>query len=155
MKKENSSQSATSLPGDSGSLTRSDGYQNLVEQISHTYAQGRAQVAQVVNTQLLDTIGRWGQHIVEFEQQGNVRAAYGKALLKQLASDLGLRHGKGFSRSNLIRIRQFYLAYPKGATVSHLLSWSHYVELLKIDDLLERTLRAARESGEFGVGDEE
>ncbi len=49
-----------------------------------------------------------------------------------------LRHGKGFSRSNVVRIRQFYLAYPKGATLSHQLSWSHIVELLKIDDPLER-----------------
>jgi len=52
---------------------------------------------------------------------------------------LTLRHGKSFSRSNIIRIRQFYIAYPKGATVSHLLTWSHLVELLKIDDQLERS----------------
>jgi len=38
----------------------------------------------------------------------------------------------------VIRIRQFYLSYPKGATASHLLSWSHWVELLKLDDPLER-----------------
>jgi predicted dienelactone hydrolase len=35
-------------------------------------------------------------------------------------------------------MRQFYLAYPKGAKASHFLSWSHYVELLKTDDLVER-----------------
>ena len=52
-------------------------------------------------------------------------------------SGLTLRHGKGFSRSNVVRIRQFYLAHPKGATLSHQLSWSHIVELLKIDDPLE------------------
>jgi hypothetical protein len=55
-----------------------------------------------------------------------------------LSRDLTRRHGKGFSRSNLIRIRQFYLAYPKSATPSHFLSWSHLVELLKIEDTLER-----------------
>ena len=60
-------------------------------------------------------------------------------MINSLATDLNLRHGKGFSRSNLIRIRQFYLAYPKGATASHLLSWSHVIELLKIDDPLERS----------------
>jgi hypothetical protein len=52
--------------------------------------------------------------------------------------NLTLRHGKGFSRSNVMRIRQFYLAHPKGAKASHLLSGSHLVELLKIDDPLER-----------------
>ena len=61
-----------------------------------------------------------------------------RGLLDNLARDLSLRHGKGFSRSNLIRFRQFYLAYPNSATVSHQLSWSHIVELLKIDDSLER-----------------
>jgi hypothetical protein len=42
-----------------------------------------------------------------------VRADYGKALIDHLAADLGLGHGQGFSRSNLIRFRQFYLAYPE------------------------------------------
>ncbi|MGD0090510.1 MAG: PDDEXK nuclease domain-containing protein, partial [Planctomycetota bacterium] len=80
-----------------------------------------------------------GHDIVEFEQGGKVRADYGAALLTSLSRDLTLRHGKGFSRSNVIRIRQLYLAYPKGAKASHLLSWSHYVELLKVDDELERS----------------
>lgn len=76
---------------------------------------------------------------MEFEQGGKARADYGKALLATLSRDLTLRHGKGFSRSNVIRIRQFYLAYPKGAKASHQLSWSHYIELMKLDDALERS----------------
>ena len=43
----------------------------------------------------------------------------GKALMENLATDLSLRHGKGFSRRMLIRFRQFYFAYPKSATPSH------------------------------------
>ncbi|WP_267900651.1 PDDEXK nuclease domain-containing protein [Iodobacter ciconiae] len=39
----------------------------------------------------------------------------------------------------MIRCRQFYLGYPNSATVSHLLTWSHWIELLKIDDVLERS----------------
>jgi len=41
--------------------------------------------------------------------------------------------------NNISRMRQMYLAYPKCATLSHKLSWSHYVELLKIDDPQERS----------------
>ena len=119
-------------------LTTTDGYQHLLEQISDTYTQGRICAVQAVNAQITETYWQVGRHIVEFEQGGKIRADYGKALIASLAKDLSLRHGKGFSRSNLIRIRQFYLAYPKGATLSHLLSWSHIVELLKIDDPLER-----------------
>lgn len=120
----------------------SDGYRALLQQISDTYTQGRVRAVQAVNAQLADTYWQVGRHIVEFEQAGQVRAEYGKALIDHLAADLGLRHGKGFSRSNLIRFRQFYLAYPglaaKGATLSHQLTGSHIVELLKIDDPLER-----------------
>lgn len=119
-------------------LIASHDYRHLLEQISDTYTQGRIRAVQAVNAQITETYWQVGRHIVEFEQGGKIRADYGKALIASLAKDLSLLHGKGFSRSNLIRIRQFYLAYPKGATVLHLLSWSHIVELLKIDDLLER-----------------
>lgn len=117
-------------------------YQQLLGQIAHDYQQGQVRAVQAVNTHLLATYWQVGQRIVEFEQHGKERAEYGKALIKQLASDLTLRFGKGFSRSNLIRIRQFYVAYPDfqiSATASHLLTWSHMVELLKIDDPLERS----------------
>jgi predicted nuclease of restriction endonuclease-like (RecB) superfamily len=76
---------------------------------------------------------------VEFEQGGKTRAAYGKALISKLASDLSLRHGKGFSRTNLISMRLLYLRYPISQTLSDLLGWSQWVELLKIDDSLERS----------------
>lgn len=114
-------------------------YSRLLAQIGNAFADGRIQAVREVNRALLATYWQVGRHIVEFEQDGQVRAEYGKALIEQLARDLTLRHGKGFGRSNLIRIRQFYLLYPKGATLSHQLSWSHVVELLKIDDPLERS----------------
>lgn len=118
--------------------TRPD-YSRLLAQIGNAFTDGRIQAVREVNRALLATYWQVGRHIVEFEQDGQVRAEYGKALIEQLARDLTLRHGKGFGRSNLIRIRQFYLVYPKGATLSHQLSWSHVVELLKIDDPLERS----------------
>ncbi len=117
----------------------STGYAGLVGQISATLLLGQGRAVQAVNAQLIDTYWKIGQHIIEFEQAGQERADYGSGLLDRLSRDLILHHGKGFSRSNLIRIRQFYVAYPIGATLSHLLSWSHVVELLKLDDPLERS----------------
>lgn len=114
-------------------------YNHLIGTISDLYQQGQIRAAQAINTQLVETYWQIGHNIVEFEQDGEDRASYGKGLIAQLSRDLTLRHGKGFSRSNLIRMRQFYLTYPKGATVSHFLSWSHWVELLKIEDDLERS----------------
>lgn len=116
-------------------LTHTDGYRQLLERISDSYTHGRLRAVQAVNTQLVEAYWQVGRHIVEFEQAGQLRAEYGTALINSLAADLGLRHGKGFSRSNLIRFRQFYLAHPKGATASHLLTWSHRVELLKLDEV--------------------
>ena len=46
-------------------------------------------------------------------------------------------YGKGFSRSNILYMRKFYIGFPKSETVSHVLSWSHYFEILKSDDPLE------------------
>ncbi len=114
-------------------------YQNLVSQISETYVLGQQKAIAVVNTHLVDTYWNIGKYIVEFEQNGKHRAEYGKAMLKELSKDLNLKHGKGFSLSNVKRMRQFYTVFPKGAELPHLLSWTHYVELLKISDKLERS----------------
>ena len=56
-----------------------------------------------------------------------------------MAKDLKIKLGKGFSRSNLYQMRQFYLKYQKIQTVSGELSWSHYIELLSVSDDLARS----------------
>ena len=58
-------------------------------------------------------------------------------MLDRLSKDLTLEFGKGFSRSNLFQIRQFYLKFPKIQTLSGQLSWSHYAEIIKADNDLE------------------
>ena len=120
-----------------------------------TFEQGRTQAHSAVNRQLLETYWQVGRHIVEFEQGGRERAEYNKALLDTLSNGLKLRHGRGFSRSNLVYMRQFYLAYPKGVTLSDVLSWSHVIELLKLDDPLERSFyeqQTAREELKAELG---
>ena len=120
-------------------LTTAPDYQRLLGRISEIYTTGRMRAHQAINAHITETYWQIGHDIVEFEQGGNVRAEYGQALLENLSRDLSLRHGKGFSRSNVSRFRQFYLAYPICATASHKLSWSHVIELLKLDDPLERS----------------
>jgi len=114
-------------------------YKHLISEISETYQQGQQNAVISVNSHLVDTYWNIGKRIVEFEQKGKIRAEYGKALLINLSKDLSLVHNKGFSLSNVKRMRQFYVEFRKGATASHLLSWSHYIELLKISDNLERS----------------
>jgi predicted nuclease of restriction endonuclease-like (RecB) superfamily len=113
-------------------------YQSLKNEIGELLLQGRARAASAVNTILVQTYWQIGRHIVEFEQSGNKKAEYGTELLDRLSKDLTLEFGKGFSRSNLVYIRKFYLAFPKSETLSHQLSWSHYFEILKAENDLER-----------------
>ena len=109
-------------------------YDELVDKIGAEWERGRNNAIRAVNLEYVRTKWRIGQHIVEFEQQGKTRAKYGTGLIERLARDLTARHGRGFSRSKLIYARLFYIAFPKSATLSHLLSWSHYLEILKVAD---------------------
>ncbi len=127
-------------------------YNNLVKEIGGLLQKGREQAAQSVNVVLVQTYWLIGQHIVEFEQGGKEKAEYGSNLLDLLSKDLTLAYGKGFSRSNLFQIRQFYVRFSKiqtlsgflknddfenGGKLSDKLSWSHYTEILKADNDLE------------------
>lgn len=96
-----------------------------------------------------------GRMIVEEEQHGANRAAYGTKLLKELSAYLTEKYGKGFSVGNLKNIRQFYKVYANnqiGETVfsqfenfpavstgrKFFLSWSHYLKLMRIANIEER-----------------
>ncbi len=112
-------------------------YKNLVEQISSTWEIAKSNAAIAVNTQLLYANWETGKYIVEFEQKGKERAQYGANLINRLAKDLTMLRGKGFSKSNILYMRKLYIAFPKSETLSHLLSWSHYFEILKSGSELE------------------
>lgn len=116
-------------------------YQSLISQISSTYLEGQKNAVLAVNSFLVETYWQIGRYIVEFEQNGKAKAEYGKALLKNLSEDLSIAHGKGFSLSNIYLMRQFFIKYPKFQTASgkfKRLSWSHFCELIPIDNELER-----------------
>ena len=109
-----------------------------------------------MNAVMTATYWQIGRRIVEQEQQGSDRASYGEELVARLAKDLTARFGRGFSRTNVFQMRQFFLAYrEKTQTLSELsepesivqtpsgfftgnpafpLSWSHYVRLLTVPD---------------------
>lgn len=113
-------------------------YTQLINTIGQLLKEGRKRALQTVNQILMRTYWEVGRQIVEFEQQGGEKAEYGSKLLEQLAQDLKLRYGKGFSRRNVYLMRKFYLIYKNVQTVSAELSWSHYVILLSLEEGLER-----------------
>ena len=115
----------------------SQDYKQLVDDIGNLLSEGRKKVAHMVNSTMVETYWLIGRYIVEYEQQGNERAVYGTDLINKLSKDLTNLYRKGFGRSNLLYIRKLYLSFPKSGTLSHLLTWSHYYEVLKCDDPLE------------------
>jgi hypothetical protein len=109
-------------------------YQSLKEIITLS----RHRVYRMANSALLETYWQIGKIIVEDEQQGKAKAAYGKAILKNLATQLTLEFGKGFDDSNLRNMRAFYNAFPIRDTLRHELSWSHYCLLSRLDSEQKR-----------------
>ncbi len=87
-----------------------------------------------VNTILLDLYWHIGKNIVNNLQEGEKRAKYGQYILESLSRKLTSTYGKNFSKRNLERMRKFYVCYPIATTMLSQLSWSHYLELLKVKD---------------------
>ena len=114
-------------------------YGELIRNIGSILETGKKQAVSAVNQAMVRTYWEIGKYIVEYEQAGNAKAEYGFETLKRLSRDLTDRYGNGFGMSNINKMRKLYSTYPILQTVSAKLSWSHYVELLKIEDPLERS----------------
>lgn len=125
------------------------------EQILDLLEQAKKNVKTAVNISMVYTYYEIGRRIVEEEQNGKDRADYGKYLLKELSEYLTSNFGKGFSADNLKLMRRFYVVYSKdqiGETVftqfenlpvvatgrKFYLSWSHYLKLMRIENIDER-----------------
>ena len=120
-------------------LTQAANLSPVVQEIKSVLDDARRNVAVQVNNELLMSYWKMGEIIVRYEQDNSIRAAYGEQTLKHMSKVLTQALGKGFSRSNVYNMRQFYLTYPKVQTLSGKLSWSHYCELLSISDSDKRS----------------
>ena len=109
----------------------------IFEEIRDLVNTSRNRVYSAVNTEMLNLYWNIGKIIMEI-QQGDERATYGNAVLEKLSEKLTNEFGKGFSARNLERMRKFYICFPISTTVSSKLSWSHYLELIKIDEEQKR-----------------
>lgn len=128
---------------------------DFLQGVSEVLAKARKNAKTAVNLSMVYAYFEIGRMIVEEEQHGSNRAAYGKEILKELSVYLAKIYGKGFSVTNLKQMRQFYLTYANdqiGQTLSDqfknlptvstgrkfYLSWSHYLKLMRIDNIEER-----------------
>ena len=117
----------------------------IVSDIQHIVRQAQETAWRSINQTMVRAYWLVGRRIVEEEQQGESKAAYGKGVIKSLSVALQQEFGKGFSERNLENMRAFYLQYSIPQTVSaelsvpdFQLSWSHYQMLLRIDNKEER-----------------
>ncbi len=127
----------------------------FLESVSEVLAQAKKNAKTAVNLAMVYAYYEIGRMIVEEEQHGQNRAAYGKQILQELSRYLGEKFGKGFSATNVKQMRQFYMIYSKdrmsqtlsdqfknlptvGTGRKFYLSWSHYLKLMRIDNIDER-----------------
>ncbi|RQU53358.1 DUF1016 domain-containing protein [Burkholderia cenocepacia] len=87
-------------------------YAGLHREIADVVASAREATARTVNALMTATYWEIGRRIVEFEQGGEGRAAYGEAVIRRLGADLSERFGRGFGWRNLAQMRAFYLTWP-------------------------------------------
>lgn len=108
--------------------------------ISELLWTARKTVVQIVNKTIVNTYFEIGRLIVEEEQNGKSKAEYGQNLILKLSQQLTTEFGRGFSTTNLKQMRTFYLTYSISQTVSDefRLSWSHYLFLMRIEQMEER-----------------
>ncbi len=119
------------------------GTEHLHQNIRELLLIAKAQVRQTVNTAMVQTYWQVGRLIVEGEQGGEKRAAYGKQVLPELAKRLTEEFGSGFSAPSLWNYRQFYLQFPILSSLRRELTWTHYKALLRIETPTARDWYAA------------
>lgn len=117
----------------------------LVNDLKTIVSKARSKAFAAVNYSLVERNWRIGKRIVEEEQNGEARAEYGKHIIEVASAALTEEFGKGFSETNLINFKKFFLLFKEleiHQTVSeefrkqvlHLLPWSHYERLIRIED---------------------
>lgn len=114
--------------------------EHLFVQIKQMLDNARRQIARTVNSITVEAYWQVGRYIVEYEQQGRIRAEYGKGVITTLSKRLMAEYGGGFTATNLKVMRQFYLSYPKGHALRDQLSWTHWRALLKTKEELKQLL---------------
>lgn len=103
------------------------------EGIAQVLERARGQAYHAVNSAMVHAYWEIGQRIVE-GQGGKERAAYGRALVKELSRRLTDDFGRGFNERNLWSMRKFYLAFSKVNALRSELSWTHYRSLSRVSD---------------------
>ena len=118
-------------------------YSSILKDIKDIIAKARYAVFTAINSEMLKAYFEIGRQIVDEEQNGKKRAGYGENLLENLSVELIKEFGRGFSVTALKNMRLFYSIYKGKISQSltdefYKLTWTHYCELIKIQDETKR-----------------
>lgn len=117
---------------------------NLYDKIAQRIEIAKRNVAIKINNEMTILYWNIGKEITENVLNNN-KAEYGKAVIKRLSQRLTLEYGQGYGMRNIFRMIKFYEYFGDFeilSTLSAKLSWSHFVELLQIEDNLKREFYA-------------
>jgi predicted nuclease of restriction endonuclease-like (RecB) superfamily len=125
---------------------------NYIIDIKEILKKARQKAYTSVNHAMVEAYWLIGKRIVEEEQGGEEKAAYGERILKELSIALTKELGKGFSYANLRNFRQFYMTYPdfeKCYALRSNLTWTHHRLIMRVEDEKARNyyLKEASEQG--------
>ena len=115
--------------------------EQFLQDIKKIINDGRNAAYGAVNSVMIRTNWAIGKRIVEQEQAGADRAEYGKHVIQVLSEALTAEYGKGFNKRNLAYCRLFYRMFTEDQILQtrlQNLTWSHYVELLRVDNEVAR-----------------
>jgi predicted nuclease of restriction endonuclease-like (RecB) superfamily len=122
------------MPNEQSHIEKPGDNHLLLSQVKEIVLKAREKAFRQSNAILLQMYWDIGRLIVEDEQLGKAKAAYGKSVLKKLANHLTLEFGKGFDERNLNNMRAFYRAFPIWNAVRTELSWTHYRIISRIEN---------------------
>lgn len=109
-------------------------YEDIYSEIKETLLLSRNHAYAAVNFAMVQAYWQIGKIIVENEQNGNLRAEYGKAVLQEVSEKLQQEFGNGFSVRNLQQMRKFYVTFPNTNALRSQLTWTHYRALLRVEN---------------------
>lgn len=121
-------------------LEKNNNINNLYNRIVYLIEDAKRNVVTNVNREITLLYWNIGKDITENVLK-NERAERGKHIIDELSKRLTLNYGIGYSRANIFRMIKFYNYFPDFgivATLSRQLSWSHFIEILKIENSLKR-----------------
>jgi predicted nuclease of restriction endonuclease-like (RecB) superfamily len=129
-----------------------EGTEALYSQVREVLAQARLQTWRNVNQVMVQAYWLVGRAIVQHEQSGQARAAYGARVLEAVSARLTREFGKGYAPQSLRNFRQFFLSFPDEAEIRSApwseLSWSHLKSLMRVPNPQARRWYATETAGQ-------